>query len=984
MRALPAAMTVLLTATLTSLAGASAPASAEDLPDSVEAETSGAETYLVTLPGHPLATYPGGVAGLAPTAPYLTGADRLDPADPASLAYLRYLDTTQDAAVASIQRALGRSVGTGLRYQAVLNGFTMELTAPEASTVAGLPEVARVDPDTMLTLHTDAGPAWIGAPAVWGGAAGDATQGEGVVVGVIDTGVNFRHPAFAAVGPVDGHVHENPRGGFTGLCDPLTGAPFCNDKLIGVWDFVTGGDPADEHGHGSHTAATAVGNRLEMSLEAPTVTLDRTISGVAPHANLITYKACLVIGSCPLTGTLASIDRATLDQVDVINFSIGGGPANPWTSPLAMAFAGARSAGIFVATSAGNSGPGAATVGNPANAPWVFSVGASTHNRDFPNVLGELTRDGTPGPADMSGKGLTAGYGPARVVYAGDFGNALCAEGLPEASVNPFPPGTFDGEIVVCDRGEFARVDKARHVHEAGAGGFVLANDEASGESVVADPYELPGVHLTFQDGVALKAWIAEGGGLDHQGTAVITGVTVDESPANGDVMAGFSSRGPNAPAPGVLKPDITAPGVDVLAAWEGATSPADPETYNTISGTSMSSPHAAGAAALVRATQPDWTPDEVRSALTTTAFTEPPGRGDEVHPIRKEDAVTPADPFDRGSGRIDLRGAPLAGLVLDETPDRYQAADPAGGGDPRTLNLPSLTDPACETTCTWTRRVRASAAEPVTWTASGGAQAGVAVTVEPASLTLAPGEAATVTVTADVSDVIGPGWRFGEVRLDPDREAVPAAHLPLAVLPAPDDGDVELVSLHFRGNLGDEHGCTGDGRTDVAACGGPFLVPDDPEDPGGQLSGEPAARWGPVTAGVDGTAAQNIHDPNWTWVLDEPTTVAGPMTVEWWTGCGLCGVFGEDWTIRLWADGELAFEERITATPAPGEVTRLATTVTLPEVAADETVTLHVDPVFVDTQQGTVVFYDSTQPCPGVSEGPCDSVAQMPIPRDS
>jgi subtilisin family serine protease len=940
--------TALLVASLGLVASAANPAStAVDLADQGEQET-----YIVTLHDQPLATYTGGVAGLAPTAPHVTGADRLDPDTPASRAYLAFLETRQDAVIATIQVALGRTVDVDLRYDAVLNGFSAELTAVEASTVAALPDVARVEPNVMLELHTDAGPEWIGAPAVWDRDDGiESTRGAGVVAGVIDTGVNFQHPAFAEVGPVDGHVHENPRGTYFGLCDPITGAPYCNDKLIGMWDFATVVQPVDDNGHGSHVASTVAGNVLEMSMEAPTVEIERTISGVAPHANIISYKACLAIGSCPLNGTLGSINQATLDQVDVINFSIGGGPANPWTSSLAVAFAGAHSAGVLVATSAGNDGPGAGTVGNPANAPWVFTIGASTHNRDFPNVLADMVRDGQPGPADMAGKGLTAGLDePARVVYAGDFGNALCGEGTLATPINPFAPGTFDGEIVVCDRGEFARVDKARHVHEAGAAGFVLANDEPSGDSLNADPYALPGVHITFDDGVELKAWIADGGGADHEGTAVITGMTVDLSPENGDVMAAFSSRGPNAPAPAVLKPDITAPGVDILAAWEGLTSPTDPETYNSISGTSMSSPHAAGAAALIRALEPTWSPDEVRSALMTTSFTEPPGTGDEVQPILKEDG-TLADPFDHGAGRIDLRQAALAGLVLNETADNYEAADPAADGDPRTLNLPSLADQECAGTCTWTRELRSTA--DATWTASAVAPEGVTISVEPASFTLAAGETVTLTVTADVSGVTEPGWQFGQLRLVPeDTDAVSAVHLPVAAQPTDvDDADVELRTLHFRGNLDDEFGCTGDGRTDIVACGGPFLVPD------GELSAESPARWGPVTSGVNGTAAQNIHDPNWTWVLDEPVTVGGPMTVEWWAGCALCGALGEDWTVRVWADGEMAHEERITATPQLGQVTQLETTVTLPEIPADETLTLHVDPVFVDTQQGTFVF---------------------------
>jgi subtilisin family serine protease len=941
-------------------------------------------TYIVLLTDPPLATYAGGIAGLAPTAPSATGAARLDPTGPASVAYLDFLSLQQDQVLAAMSVSLQRPVDPLFHYDAVLNGFAVNLTPDEAAVVAALPGVTRVTPDEIRYLHTDVGPAWIGAAGVWdgsntGGLPG--TKGEGVVVGVIDTGINHDHPAFAAVGPVDEYVHSNPRGQFFGACDPLLGVPFCNNKLIGVYDF-TGTGPEDDNGHGSHTASTAAGNVLDAAIIAPTITLNRAISGVAPHANIISYKACVTtpaIGTCLISSLLGAINQATLDQVDVINYSIGGGSSNPWTDLDAQAFFGARSAGIFVATSAGNSGPGPATIGSPADAPWVLSVGASTHNRQYANALVNMSGDNTPTPADMVGKSVTAGYGPAPIVYAGDYGNNLCGSGTAEAPINPFPPGTFSGEIVVCDRGTYARVDKARFVGESGAGGFVLANDAASDNSLVGDAYAIPGVHITYDDGVILKAWLA--GGSDHTGT--ITGTTADESAANGDVMASFSSRGPNPAVADLVKPDVTAPGVDILAAFHtplGSTG-SGPE-YGVISGTSMSSPHAAGAAALLRALHPDWTPDEVKSALMTTAFVNLPGSGHEAHAVLKEDGATPADPFDMGSGRVDLNRAARAGLLLDETPANYEAANPDSGGDPKSLNLPSLGNSACDTVCNWTRTVRSTADSSVTWTAVTGTPAGMALTVTPASFTLAPGQSQTISIQANVSELAAGQWQFAQVRLQPDDADIPAARLPLAVMPLGGDA-VPQLTLYFHGNSGEhdsgypgEAECTGDGATDVVVCGGPFLLPGD------ELSPNPAARWMVAAPLFDGENARNIYDPNWTWYLDEETTLAGPMTVEFWASCGNCSslLLSIDWTIRLWADEVKVFEQRITATPSlPNVPDRLAVTVDLPEVTAGESFVLHVDPVYIDVAPYTI-YYDSSEPCPGAAAGSCDSLVRMPV----
>src|SRR5688500_1810451 len=692
--------------------------------------------YIVLLADAPLAAYGGGVEGLAATDPTISGADRLDATSAASRAYLAYLEARHEAALGSIGAAIGRPVEAIFTYETVVNGLAVELSTAEANTVASLAGVTRVVPDVELELLTDNGPAWIGAPSIWSGEAnGTASRGEGVVAGIIDTGINTDHPSFADIGG-DGFDHTNPHGTFHGLCDPVTGAPFCNDKLIGVWDFTgLGTGPEDDNGHGSHTASTVAGNVLDAALVGPTITVERRISGVAPHANVIMYKACFTTpaaGGCLQTGTVGSIDQAVRDGVDVINFSIGGASRDPWTDLNAVAFLNARRAGVFLAVSAGNDGPGAATVGSPADSPWVTAVGASTHDRKFFNSLVGMSGGGSAAPADMRGLGVTAGLETRPIVYAGDFGFPLCGdgpanEGTGEALINPFPEGTFDGEIVVCDRGTYGRVEKAQNVMEGGAGGFVLLNDEASGDSLVADAYPIPGVHLTFNQGIVLKEWLASGDG--H--AAAIGGMVTDVRDENGDVVASFSSRGQNPSVPGVIKPDVTAPGVDILAAFHtpiGSTG--ETPEYNVISGTSMSSPHTAGAGALLVALHPDWSPDEIRSALMTTSLTD----------VLKDDAATPADPFDFGAGRISLSGAARAGLVLDESADAYLAADPAADGDPSALNIPSLASADCAGTCGWSRTLTSVADGEVTWTASVSAPAGMAVSVSPSSFTVASG----------------------------------------------------------------------------------------------------------------------------------------------------------------------------------------------------------------------------------------------------
>lgn len=771
-------------------------------------DATGPATYIVMLTEPPLARYRGGLDGLQATSPLATGAEKLDAQSEASLAYRDFLAARQDAVIGQAERALDRRLDVRFRYDASINGFAAEMTPEEAATIADLRGVRFVERERIFHPLTDAGPSWIGAPGVWdgtqtGGAPG--TYGAGIIVGVIDTGIDPWNPSFADIGG-DGYNHTNPfgSGNYVGVCDPSnTGgggvvaydASFpCNDKLIGVWGFIdSDANPRDSDGHGSHTASTAAGNFVySAAIETPTGTFTADVSGVAPHANIIAYDGCSDGGGCPGSSLEAARNQAILDGVDVINYSIGGGQTgDPWNDAEGESWLSVREAGIFAATSAGNSGPGAGTVGAPADLPWITSVGASSHDRSFLNSL--TMDDGANGTVVIEGTSLTGPLStPAQVVLSKDFltdGNGnpvdpedarLCGSGGSiENPTNPWSPNTFNGEIVVCERGVYGRVQKGEFLLEAGAGGYILAQPQAEGgdaSALVADPHVLPAVHITYSSYQTLLNYLNNAPGT-VDGT--IAGTTLDRDAANGDIMASFSSRGPNGSLPvrDLLVPRVTAPGRDIWAAYAQGPGGDEDYTFGVISGTSMSSPHVAGAGALLKALHPSWTPAEIESALMTTAVTT----------VFDDDGVTPATPFAQGAGSVRVSTAAQAGLLLDVTIADFQNADPDLGGDPKQINLASLGNAACKGYCDWTRTLRNPTSTTMSWTATYSGPG--TVTVTPASFTLAPGESVTIQVDLDVSGLALDEWHFGQIDLAEGSGLAPDAHLTVsfyAQAPAP------------------------------------------------------------------------------------------------------------------------------------------------------------------------------------------------------
>ncbi|MGB3764801.1 MAG: S8 family serine peptidase, partial [Ornithinimicrobium sp.] len=554
----------------------------------------------------------------------------------------------------------------------------------------------------------------------------------------------------------------------------------CNNKIIGARYYDEGAEvldlefesPRDYDGHGSHTGATAAGN-VDVPIEINGVDLGEG-SGMAPAAHIAAYKALWADGEGSASGSsedlVKAIDDSVADGVDVINYSVSGS-SQYVVDPVEIAFLLAADAGVFVSASAGNSGDtvGASSVAH--NSPWTMTVAASTHDRNVNKTL--TLGDST----EYEGVGVGDGIGPAPLVYAGDIPASgateteaaqcwLDIDSTTDGDQIAIDPAGADGNIVICDRGAVDRVDKSAAVAEAGGVGMVHANTDPA-QSVNADFHSVPTVHVTSVVGDAVKAYES----ADDDATATIG------DPQSGTVvapeMAGFSSYGPAIAGGGdLLKPDITAPGVDVIAAvappaYEG-------ENFGSLSGTSMSAPHVAGLALLMMQDNPEWGPAGVKSAMMTTARTTNTDGG------QIQRTGNDATPLDYGSGEVVPTPAYNPGLIYDAgfsdwfeyacSIDQLQLIleDPSacdGAGDPSDLNYPTIAIGDLAGTQTVTRTVTNVTDTDATYTSgTSEAPAGVDMTIEPASITVPAGGEATYTVTFDYSGAPLDTYTFGTV----------------------------------------------------------------------------------------------------------------------------------------------------------------------------------------------------------------------------
>ena len=724
---------------------------------------------LVKLDHDSVATYTGEVPGYEATSPAVTGeALTGDPAEQRYEAYLaeREADFVSDLAQAVPEAEVRRSLRT------VYGGVAITVPANQVEKVLDLGSVVAVQADELREPLTDSSMEFIGADTLYPQLGGDAEAGKGTTIGVLDTGAWPEHPSFADLGNLD------PRPGPALPCEfgdnPLTPEhdPFeCQNKLVGGYNFLETyraqvgdeqfpGTARDDNGHGTHTMSTAAGNIVEA---APVFGVDHgPVQGVAPGAWVVMYRVCGPEG-CFSSDSAAAVEQAVADGVDVINYSISGG-TSPFTDPVELAFLDAYAAGVFVSASAGNEGPSAGTTNHVA--PWTTTVAASTQVREFATPLTLTAGDGA--TLELLGASITAGAGPAPVGHGRRC--ALRRLAVPD-------PGT-------C--GHLRRCDRRLRTWSERPGGEGL--QRAAGRGGRDDPLQ------PHPDGHGLGQPLAAGGAARRRhrvrgvhGRALGRGGQLpggQKREGQADVMAAFSSRGPGGLG---IKPDITAPGVQILAG--GVPIEGDPvaggspggEMFMAIGGTSMSAPHVAGAALLLRALRPEWTPGQIKSAMMTTA----------VQEVVKEDRTTPADPFDHGSGRLDLTVASRAGLTLDETAENMVAL----GGSPVSaihLNLPSINAPVMPGKVTTSRTVTNVTNRLVSYRVEVDSPDGSRIRVSPGSFTLAPGKSRklAVTVTATVSH----GEQlFGEIRLVPvGGGSLPTQHLPVAFVPQ--QGDVAVT----------------------------------------------------------------------------------------------------------------------------------------------------------------------------------------------
>ena len=737
------------------------------------ASTSGSRTpVMIKLDYDAIATYAGDLRGLPATSPSVTD-EPLTESVATTSAYARHVARTEADVVADMEAAVPALQVTS-SFRVVYGGVSATVPANQVEQLLEVPGVVAVQADELNQLLTEETPQQIGAGPVWTGLGGQATAGNGVLFASLDTGVWPEHPSFADTGTTPTRPLRPDDGPIT--CsfgdDPLTPAvdPFpCNDKLVGGQAFLAQyaatvglGDERypdtarDSNGHGTHTASTAAGNVVD----AEVLGTDRgQISGVAPGAWVVSYKVCGEAG-CYGSDTAAAVQQAIFDGVDVINYSISGG-SDPATDPTELAFLDAYAANLFVSASAGNSGPARDTVDHLS--PWTTTVAATTPSRSFQATVA-YTADGVPGTltgTSLSGTGTGATPLPVVLASAAPYGDRYC-------TTDPPSPDVFAGKIVVCDNNG-SRVAKSWRIMQGGGSGMILG---ATGPSAtLTDNFWVPTVHLTLADTDALRAAIPTGAT-----TAVLSPGVATTVP--GDQIAPFSSRGPRG---AIIKPDLAAPGVQVLAGTtptpQSVAGGPTGELYQAIPGTSMAAPHVAGAAALLRDRNPSWTPGQIRSALMTTA---------KSGLTRAEDG-SPATPSDEGSGRIRVDAAADPGLVLDETAARFSSL----GLDPLNvvhLNIPSISAPKMPGKVT-TQRTFTNTGGAATYSVSAQAGPGSSIKVEPSTFDIAAGASQTVTITISSSND-GGGLEYGSVTLSANGR--PGLRLPVSFDPEP--GEVQLT----------------------------------------------------------------------------------------------------------------------------------------------------------------------------------------------
>ncbi len=762
---------------------------------------------------------------------------RFDKNSNAMKAYAERLGTEQD-------KVLGKA-GPGVEkiysYRYGLNGFAARMSIAQAHKLEHLPEVLNVWEDEIRPLATRFSPTFLGLfDADTGLRSSAGLDGDGIIIGFIDSGVAPGHPALKDSREADKpsacrsswgdttvlgrwlcRRHDkkpdvpvfDPPENWNGECQE--GESFatsdCNNKLIGARWFIDGAEatgPIDENeirsardvdGHGTHTATTAAGNRTSASIFGTTI---GDVEGIAPKARVAVYKACWLRpgntrASCNTSDLANAIDAAVADGVDIINYSVGS-TLRQVTAPDDIALMAATKAGILAVVSAGNEGPNLATIGSPAGGPWAITVAASTRDGESSVEALEITT-----PPSIAGKyaAKEADFTPplqdvdpveGSLILVDDDDTSLPGGGTGttsdgcQALVNS---DEVSGNIALMGRSGCEFDVMVENAADAGAIAALVYNN--AGDPIVMSGTEglsdIPALMIGQADGNLVLAELDAGNDVQvilNKGFLLTTDDT-------GNVIASFSARGPS-PAGDILKPDVTAPGVNILAGFTpDAANASKGENFAFLSGTSMSVPHVAGTAALLRQQHPQWPPAAIKSALMTTA------RQD----VLSSAGLRDANPFEFGAGHIVPNSAANPGLIYDVTDDEYDAfacgvASPAvtsqrcdeleAAGfsfDAADMNQPAISLSNLINTRTVQRRVTNVSENAGAYVANIVAPQNVGVSVVPSSLSLGPGESATFDVSLTF---LGNGpldlWRFGSLTWSSEDHDV---YSPIAVKPA-------------------------------------------------------------------------------------------------------------------------------------------------------------------------------------------------------